>query len=209
MLTADRSIRKSSISGWILANALMGIDFLLTEDVVPPKLGHQGRIPMGIRKFASKTMALALAFSLLSVGLAPAKTICVKAINDPKEANKPLLGSAINSLVNLYVLRHKDFKNTNVHDPGHDLIPVSTLRDSSCHEGPTTAPCALSIFFQALQGPDPRMSRAKRSLSDEVVLISLDIRPNHHALAELVARKLMIPRSAPVPLYIQNFSLLC
>ena len=167
---------------------------------------------MRIRNFKYRTIAGALVLSLLSIGVSPATASCAGACTCSKESVSPSKHSDLLSaplqrtrehihIVKLTRQNHNNEPSLRAYSPG-----------MGCHhKGIVPATCGMEPLWpleavQILSLSVPRVERSLLSASDQAFL---EIPLNRHLYFGLPIGHLMVLGEAPIPLYLENLTLLC
>ncbi len=155
---------------------------------------------MRIRKFTSKVIAIALALSLLSVGVVPAQTVCDGSCNCSPKGPKHGVGSM-----------HGGISNHHLQEPKLTHFLKIGFSDMGCHEDTTKASCDMEAprHHYALQGLVPAVPWSKNSSTIvSITVVALVHSNEQHSLNPAVSHW-VLGRRAPDPLYMQHLSFLC
>jgi hypothetical protein len=167
---------------------------------------------MQIRNFKYRIIAGALVLSLLSIGVAPAMASCEGACTCSKESVSPPKHSDLLSvtlhrahehmhIVKLTRQNHNNESSLRAYSPG-----------MGCHhKGIVSATCEMEPLrpLEALQNSSPSVPRVERSLLSASAQAFLEIPLNRHLCFGLPIGHLMVLGEAPIPLYLENLTLLC
>jgi hypothetical protein len=167
---------------------------------------------MRIRNFKCRIIAGALVLSLLGIGVAPAKASCAGACTCSKESVSPRKGSGLLSAA--LHRTHEHMRIVKLTRQSHNDEPSfrAYFPDMGCHhKGIVTATCEMEPLrpLEALQNSSPSVPRVERSLLSASAQVFLEIPLNSHLNFGLPIGHWMILGEAPIPLYLENLTLLC
>jgi len=155
---------------------------------------------MRIRKFTSKVISIALALSLLGIGMVPAKTVCDGSCNCSSKGPQHIVDSM-----------HGGTSNHHLQEPKLNHFLKIGFSDMGCHEDAPKASCDMEAprHHYALQGPVPSVPWSKNSSTIVFITFVALVHSNEQQSLNPAVSHWVLGRRAPDPLYMQHLSFLC
>jgi len=155
---------------------------------------------MRIHTFTSKVIAMALALSLLNIGMVPAKTVCDGSCNCSSNGSRHGMDSM-----------HGGISKHHLQGPKLTHFLKIGFSDMGCHEDTTNAYCDMEAprRHYALQAAVPTVPWFKNSSTIvSITVLSLVHSNQQHSLNPAVSQW-VLGRRAPDPLYMLHLSFRC